>query len=43
MHLKGRDRGSSNWSWTVDNRVHDLPMFEKERPPEGLPSRAEAA
>jgi hypothetical protein len=36
MRAHGRDRGSSNWSWTADNRAHDLPMFEKERPPAGF-------
>jgi hypothetical protein len=32
MIVRGRDRAAGNWAWTVDNRVHDLPMFEREDP-----------
>ncbi len=38
----GRNYGAENWEWTRDNR-HELPRFEKERPPEGLPAPAQAA
>jgi hypothetical protein len=43
MIVRGRDRVASNWNRTADNREHDLPMFERESPPEGLPAPAEAA
>jgi hypothetical protein len=43
MNVRGRDRVASNWAWTVDNRDHDLPMFERESPPAGLPAPAQAA
>jgi hypothetical protein len=43
MIVRGRNHVASNWEWTVDNRAHDLPMFEREDPSEGLPAPAEAA
>ena len=43
MIVRGRDRVASNWEWTADNRQHDLPMFERESPPEGHSAPAQAA
>jgi hypothetical protein len=43
MNVRGRNRAASNWTWTADNRAHDLPMFERESPPAGLPAPAQAA
>jgi hypothetical protein len=43
MKGRGRNGAAERWEWTVDNRAHDLPMFERERPPEGLPTPAQAA
>jgi hypothetical protein len=39
----GRDDAAQNWHYTQDNRGHDLPMFERESPPAGLPAPAQAA
>ena len=39
----GRIHIDGNWEWTRDNREHDLPMFEKESPPQGLPTSAQAS
>ena len=38
MIVKGRDRVANNSKCTVDNRAHDLPMFERESPPARLPT-----
>jgi hypothetical protein len=43
MNVLGRDRVAGNWAWTADNREHDLPMFERESPPAGLPAPPQAA
>jgi hypothetical protein len=43
MNVCGRGRAAGNWKDTVDNRAHDLPMFERECPPAGLPAPTEAA
>ena len=43
MNVRGRSRGAGNWKETLDNRVHDLPMFERESPPAGLSAPTEAA
>jgi hypothetical protein len=43
MNVRGRNRAASNWEQTADNREHDLPMFERESPPAGLPAPAQAA
>lgn len=39
----GRVHAAQNWHYTQDNRAHDLPMFERESPPEGPPAPAQAA
>jgi hypothetical protein len=38
MIVKGRNRAANNLELTRDNRAHDLPMFERERPPARLPA-----
>jgi hypothetical protein len=43
MIVKGRNRAANNSELTLDNRAHDLPMFERESPPSRLPTPAAQA